>query len=109
MWTSADTPQTSLTGLHAEVVRRNDSFHTFLMSGPAGTDSIWVTLGRLDWSWSGAAHRIGELPDGNEGDNGGGRQGRNWNGPFGAQWTVNPAGVATSDLPQWTTIFGNRY
>lgn len=33
----------------------NDQFKTFVRFRPSGTDSIWVTLGRVDWSWSATA------------------------------------------------------
>jgi hypothetical protein len=77
------------------------------MYRPNGNDSIWVALGRLDWGWSGAAHRIGELPDEGDEDDPLQRQRHHWAGPFGAQWTTNPAGAASNDLPQWTAIFVN--
>ncbi len=33
------------------VVTAVDSFETYLRFRPEGEESIWVTLGRVDWSW----------------------------------------------------------
>lgn len=33
-------------------VQAIDSFKTYLRFRPAGADNIWVTLGRVDWSWN---------------------------------------------------------
>ena len=105
-WNSDDSPQSLLSGRAAVTIRRDDRFHTYLMYRPSGADSIWVTLGRLDWAWGGTAQRIGDLPRDDENPGQGER--RQWEGPFQPHWTANPAGVATSELPQWTAIFGNH-
>jgi hypothetical protein len=34
---------------------KNDAFQTYLIYRPNGADSIWVTVGKLSWSWSGTA------------------------------------------------------
>ena len=34
---------------------KSDAFQTYLVYRPDGSDSIWVTLGKLAWSWSGTA------------------------------------------------------
>ena len=106
-WSSDDTPQSRLTGRTAISIRRNDGFHTYLMYRPSGNDSIWVTLGRLDWAWSGRAERVGEPPrPGNE--NPGAAEHAPWFGPLQPQWTANPAGTAMSELPQWSAVFVNN-
>jgi hypothetical protein len=107
-WSSEDSPQSRLSGRAATSIRRDDRFHTYLMYRPSGTDSIWVSLGRLDWAWSGTALRVGEPPEDPNDDLPGEAQRRRWAGPFQPHWTTNPAGIATSELPQWTAVFGNH-
>lgn len=92
-WTNDDSPQTPVVS-YARTLSRSDRFKTYLVYRPSGADSIWVSLGRLDWSWSGGARREG-------------RRGR-WNGPLNPLWTTNPVGSPTSELPEWPSTFGNR-
>ncbi len=74
--------------------------------GNRGSDSIWVALGRLDWAWGGTARRIGAPPRPRNDDDAAERGA--WVGPFLPHSTVNPAGAATSELPQWTAVFTNN-
>jgi hypothetical protein len=60
------------------------------MYQPAGSDSIWVTLGRLDWNWAGQTIRTGP-PAANT-----------WNPPTGVSNSVNPSGTVSTELPTWT-------
>ncbi len=71
---------------------RNDTFETYLMYKPDTFGSIWVTLCKLDWFWKGAATK-----DANGG----------WSlDPGSADYPhTNPAGVDSTDLPQWETNF----
>ena len=68
-----------------------DSFKTYLVFRPAG-DSIWVSLGRVNWGWYGQA--FGYI-----------------NGPRGLQWgfldrSITPMGYSpTSELPIWVDVF----
>jgi hypothetical protein len=90
-WTSNDSPSTALTAtLSAKSVA--DSFKIYFMYKPAGGDSIWVTLKRLDWHWAGATTRVG-APAG---------VGNNWTAPTGVGSDVNPSGAASTELPTWT-------
>ena len=107
-WASDDTPQSLLSNRAAITIHRDDRFHTYLMYRPSGTDSIWVTLGRLDWAWGGTAQRIGGPPQHGDDENAGQGERHHWEGPFQPHWTANPAGAGTSELPQWTVIFRNN-
>lgn len=44
------------------VVNCSDQFTDFFMYQPTGGDSIWVTLSRLTWSWSGTATKAPPPP-----------------------------------------------
>lgn len=70
-------------------VTRIDNFRAYFMYKPDGADSIWVTLGRLDWGWSAGAMRHGPFED------------NTWDGPLDPRWVANPTGMATSELPVW--------
>lgn len=65
-------------------------FETYLMYKPSGTDSIWVTLGLLNWSWNGAAGRdtdgVWQLGTGASPQTG----------------DPNPKSVNNTQLPKWT-------
>ena len=93
-WTNNDSPQSG-TQPFERTLSRSDGFRTYLVYKPSGADSIWVSLGRLDWSWAGSARREGD-----------GRRAR-WIGPLQPAWTANPVGSATSELPQWPDTFVN--
>jgi hypothetical protein len=93
-WTSNDSPSTPLTS-NLSKKSANDSFHTYFMYKPAGADSIWVTLMRLDWHWAGETTRVG-APAG---------AGNNWNPPTGTGSDANPSGAASTELPTWTDNF----
>jgi Carboxypeptidase regulatory-like domain len=88
-WEASDSPGGNL---RPERKRRsfNDKFRMYFMYRPAGPDSIWVTLARLDWDVAGAATRTGD-PSAN-----------NWSQPVDVSATPNPGGVASTELPVWT-------
>lgn len=93
-WTSDDSPGTPLTSnLRDKAV--SDSFRLYLMYRPAGADSIWVTIARLDWDWAGQTTRVGAPAD----------PGNIWNAPTGVSNTRNPSGSASTELPLWTDNF----
>jgi hypothetical protein len=90
-WSSNDSPSTPLTpNLSKKSV--NDLFRMYFMYKPAGADSIWVNLMRLDWHWAGQTTRVG-APGG---------AGNNWTAAAGASSDKDPSGSATSELPTWT-------
>ena len=71
----------------------DDTFKTYFMYKPAGADSIWVTLCRLDWFWKASATK---------GNNG-------WTLDAGSASSAdppgNPAGTDSTELPIWTGKF----
>lgn len=54
--TTTDSPGQGLSASY-EQVSISDQFTMWTMFKPSGTDSIWVPLRSLDWSWSGSATR----------------------------------------------------
>jgi Carboxypeptidase regulatory-like domain len=88
-WDASDSPGANL---RPEIKRRsmNDKFRMYFMYRPGGADSIWVTLARLDWDVAGATTRTGD-PSAN-----------NWSQPTDVSATLNPTGVASTELPVWT-------
>ena len=69
---------------------KSDAFQTYLIYRPNGSDSIWVTLGRLSWSWSGTAVF----------------RNNTWslNGSS-APYPRNPSGnTAIHELPSWSNV-----
>ena len=62
-----------------------DSFEMYLMFKPSGTNSIWVPLRKVSWSWSAAG-----TYDGNTVTLGS------------SNHSTNPSGVDTTDHPAWT-------
>ncbi len=90
-WTSNDSPSTPLTS-NLQEKSVNDLFRLYFMYKPAGADSIWVTLMRLDWHWAGRTSRVGAP----------GSAGNVWTPPTGVSSDVNPSGVASTELPTWT-------
>jgi hypothetical protein len=90
-WSSNDSPSTPLTpNLSKKSV--NDLFRMYFMYKPAGADSIWVTLMRLDWDWAGRTTRVGAH----------GGAGNNWTAAASVSSNKDPSGTATSELPTWT-------
>jgi len=90
-WTSSDTPGTPLSAGYREKTV-DESFRIYFMYKPSGADSIWVTLMRLDWAWTGETTRDG-APDSVD---------NNWNEPTGVTNTENPSGASSTELPTWT-------
>jgi hypothetical protein len=76
-------------GCYPFVVSITDSFKTYLVFKPTG-DSIWVTLGRVDWGWSGYAvvdaDGTGDLIDSS---------------------TNAPTYTNTDEFPVWSSIYQN--
>ena len=72
----------------------NDSFKTYLVFKPDG-DSIWVTLGRVDWGWSALASSINLTPP-----------------YFGWQLdsssTTVPSHTDTDEFPVWSNVLRNH-
>lgn len=84
---TADSPGLRLT-LEYDYATVNDSFQTWLMFKPSGTNSIYVPLRRVNWSWAGAAERPGTL---------------NWTlVPGSASNTQNPPDADSTTHPTWT-------
>jgi len=87
-----DTPgrymQIGWTEYHAD-----EHYRMFLMYRPKGDgkESIWVTLACIEWSWQGDAY----CPDVND---------NKWHMPI-SNWSSNPSGVQTSELPHWDKAF----
>ena len=56
-----DTPgiglENSEEGVYPIFAASHDQFQTYLIYHPSGTDSIWVTLSMLTWSWNGVAQK----------------------------------------------------
>lgn len=91
-WTSSDSPGTPLTPAFNQSTA-NDAFRMYFMYKPTGADSIWVTIGRLDWHWAGQTIRTGP-PAANA-----------WQPPTGVSNSTNPSGSASTELPVWTANF----
>jgi hypothetical protein len=87
-WTNGDSPGVPLWS-GANAARLNDDFHMYFMYKPSGADSIWVTLGRLDWHCRGSSTRSG-APAANT-----------WSAPTGIDANANPSGSASTELPTW--------
>jgi hypothetical protein len=92
-WTSSDTPGLPLSATLQSVTGRA-RFETYFMYKPAGADSIWVTIGRLDWSWTGTTARAGAPAS----------PANNWGAPTATSPAAgaNPAGAPSTQLPTWT-------
>jgi hypothetical protein len=89
--TTNDSPGGPLTAALRQY-RSRANFRLYFMYKPDGADSIWVTIGRLDWNWTGETTRVGAPASA---DN-------NWNPPLNVANSVNPSGVASTELPIWT-------
>jgi len=100
-----DYPNTSLTKAISKA-SATDHFHTYLMYKPAGANSIWVTLSRMDWSWSGFATRnIGSSLD-QSSTYGDWSLDKNADGTLKITYPASPpVGVTSTELPVW----GNYY
>ena len=82
-------PQTPLSGMNSVSVDETYSLYFMYKSDEPG--SIWVTLGKLDWGWKGAAktdtNGVWSLDP-----------------AFPADSSHDPAGVDSTELPpQWST------
>ena len=67
-------------------ISANDSFNGYLVYKPVGTNSIWVTLKKIRWGWSGAATKTNGA----------------WNLDFGSPANpANPVGEDSVELPTW--------
>jgi hypothetical protein len=65
----------------------------YFMYRPAGTESIWVPIGEMDWFWNGTATRNGN-PLINHG----------WTGPTNSSFSPAPTGAASSVFPEWNAV-----
>jgi hypothetical protein len=92
IWRASDSPFTELVPAFT-LVTRSDIFRMHFMYRPAGTESIWVPIGKLDWFWNGTATRNGN-PLVNHG----------WTGPTNSTFSASPIGSTSSDFPQWGTV-----
>lgn len=92
IWRASDSPQTPLTPGFT-LVTRADNFQMYFMYRPAGVESIWVPIGKLDWFWNGTATRNGN-PLVNHG----------WTGPTNSSFSPSPTGSANSEFPQWQSV-----
>lgn len=93
VWLGVDTPGQSLIDvLGADVYRRSASFKDYFLYKPTGADSIWVTIGRMSWSFGGSAEYQATL----------------------SRWELqgvqhnpdpaNPHGDSSSELPEWSEV-----
>ena len=94
-WRSTDSPATGLNVAWKSYVRA-DRFTTYLMYKP-NAHGIWVTLGAIDWGWSGFAARTGSnawcL---------GGTPGCPMTTP--SNWTVKPKVQVSATFPTWIAV-----
>ena len=81
-----DSPVSTVQG--KDEISVEDQFELYLMFRPVGFDSIWVTLCKLEWSWTASAFFVG------------------------GEWIMNsgqipannqnpPSGIQSIELPQW--------
>jgi hypothetical protein len=92
IWRSRDSPGTPLRP-DLDLVTRSDNFQMYFMYRPAGTESIWVPIGEMDWFWNGTATRNGN-PLINHG----------WTGPTNSSFSPAPTGAASSVFPEWNAV-----
>jgi hypothetical protein len=86
-----DAPASYLTEDFNSVTRRDD-FKTFFMFRPSGSESIWVPIYLVPWSWGGTATRNTLL--------------HLWPPPpTNVTQPAAPRGATTSAFPQWPEIF----
>lgn len=88
-WTSNDSPGSPLTADLRDNTQSRQ-YRTYFMYRPDGADSIWVTIGRLDWNWAGRSTRTCAAGPGG------------WCAASGVANSNNPAGAASTELPEWT-------
>ncbi|MBV8369700.1 MAG: hypothetical protein JO036_12345 [Candidatus Eremiobacteraeota bacterium] len=88
----SDSPAIALRSPYVSI-SKSDAFRTYLVYRPNGADSIWVTAGRLAWSWSGTAVA---------------RRGRWVVSAASPPFPANPRGdTAVHELPQWTAVLAS--
>ncbi len=87
LYSSNDSPFVELSSIDKHV-SKCDYFRTFLMYKSNEPGSIWTTLCTLDWFWGGSATKDAD-----------GHWSLDANSGFSS---VNPTGVDTTELPQWT-------
>ena len=87
-WEIGDSPGIELKANYAASL--SNKFHTYLMYRPSGTDSIWVTLKKMDWSMS------MEVPPNPEEDT-----------AFRGKYTEDPVIVDSTELPTWDKWVGD--
>jgi hypothetical protein len=69
-----------------------DSFYAYLMYQSSVSNSIWVTLGLLEWHWTAAASKDGAGV---------------WTLDSGSSASVNPSGSGSNALPIWSDYLPN--
>ncbi len=89
-WSSSDSPGAPLTSGFTTMNVATELFRIYFMYKPSGADSIWVTVGILDWHWRASTTRSG-APAANT-----------WGPPSGLDANSNPVGSASTELPIWT-------
>lgn len=82
-----DSPDTSLSNTYLEKQVNTGRVETWLMFKPSLSNSIWVPVSKIDWSWSGRAVRSGST----------------WTLVSGSH-TQNPSGTDSTTHPQWTRL-----
>jgi hypothetical protein len=85
-----------LESLSGRKVTLKNQFKMYFMYKPKGADSIWVTLGRLNWYCSGETTRTAHIgPPAID----------NWSDPTAVSSSKDPSGVLSTELPIWTANF----
>lgn len=88
-----DTPGTPWKGTTRVSV--DEHFHVYFMYRPAGDDSIWVTLSKLNWFWKGTAtFDMVWLPEPGQSSS--------------ADAPGNPSGSDSTELPEWTAHYQSQ-
>jgi len=70
-------------------VGSNDTFTDYFVFRPNTKNSIWVTMGKLVWSWGGTT----TLKSGS------------WTTPTATTQPSNPGGSSSNELPTWPAVF----
>jgi hypothetical protein len=100
-WTDEDSPAIHLKKpLEAASVRLDFQIYFMYKATPAtydDTDSIWVTLGRLDWECAASTVRV--FSSGARDD-----IASDWAAPQGVVASKNPTGVKSVELPTWNHV-----
>jgi hypothetical protein len=103
-WTNSDTPGILLVENLAEA-RFDTKFRLYFMYRPTPatydeSDSIWVTLGRLDWFCRASTQRRGaQVPE----------TPSNWSPPADVDFARMPRGNPSTELPRWTRFVPRVY